>query len=59
MPSSAMSIVHQDLALQGVSYVCHVYPTVVAKLLLLSVQSSAIALIACCGLSVVPVLLVG
>jgi len=42
---------------RGVTYVCH--PTIVAKPCLVSAQSSAMALFACCGQGLVPVLLVG
>lgn len=43
----------------GVSYVCCMHCTVVAELLLPSVQSSVMTLFACCGQGLVPVLLVG
>ena len=44
---------------RGVSYVCWMYPTVVAEPCLLSVQSSILVFFACCGKCLVPVLLVG
>ena len=44
---------------RGVSYVCRVCSAVVAEPLLPLVQSSAMALFACCRQGLVPVLLVG
>ena len=44
MSCSAVSSIHQNLVLQGCLPLCCIYPTVMAELLLPSVQSSAMAL---------------
>ena len=51
--------VYQTWCLGGVAYVCCMYPTIVAKMLLPLVQLSAMTLFACCGQDLVPALLVG
>lgn len=56
---SAMSPVHQNLHLRGVSCVCCMLPTVMTESCLLSFQLSAMPLFACCGQALVPVLLLG
>ena len=43
MPCSTMSLVHQNLALKSVSYMCCMHPTIVAKLFCF--QSSHLKLI--------------
>lgn len=54
-----MSPVHQNLVLRGISFVCYMYPTIVAEPYFPLAQSCAIALFACCGQDLVLVLLMG